>query len=211
MFLARTPIVATWLWPKRLWRMPTQGEKNMYLTFDDGPTPGVTDWVMEQLDRYEAKGTFFVVGEQVQRHPDLLHKLCQQGHRIGHHSQTHPNGWSLDSQAYLADIAAGMESISAELPPQTPLDLFRPPYGKIRSRDARRLSSPTRIVMWDILAGDWKREMPKEQVLGNVLQNGRPGSIVVLHDSKKAEPHLRHTLPRVLEHFAEQGYQFKKL
>lgn len=209
MFLPRTPAIATWLYPKRLWRMPHAGDKALYLTFDDGPTPGVTDWVMEMLAEYGGKGTFFVVGEQAQRHPELLRKVVEAGHTVGNHSQTHPNGWKTPSETYLKDVAHGARSIEELLPEGQALELFRPPYGRLRWRDARKLES--KVVMWDVVAGDWQAERSKEEVLGNVIRNARLGSIVVFHDSKKAEGHLRHALPKVLAHFAQQGYQFKCL
>lgn len=211
MFLPKTPYLATRIWPRRLWRMPASAPKSLYLTFDDGPTPGVTDWVLEQLDAWDAKATFFVVGAQVVKHPELFRELYRRGHSVGNHTQTHPNGWKTASSAYLADVERGAESIRAAMPEGEELRLFRPPYGRIRSRDAARLGPEMRIVMWDVVAGDWMREIPAGRVLGNVVDNGRPGSIVVLHDSLKSEPNLRHCLPRVLEHFAGEGYVFKKL
>lgn len=211
---AHTPRLIQSFWPSRIWRMPANPVlPTIYLTFDDGPTPGVTDWVLDQLDSFQAKATFFVVGEQAQRHPDLLTEVCRRGHTVGTHTQHHLNGWKTDSKTYLADVHEGNGAVQSILenaiPGYQPI-LFRPPYGRLRSRDAKKLKAQ-KIVMWNVLAGDWKEELSADEVAGRVTRNAGNGSIVVFHDSLKAEPRVKEALAQVLNHFAEMGYRFEKL
>lgn len=208
MFLARIPRFVTWMWPRRLWRMSPK-EKVLYLTFDDGPFPGITEQVLDMLDRFEAKATFFVVGEQVQKHPELLRELPSRGHQVGNHSHTHPNGFHTASGAYLADVWKGQKVISQEL--GRAAHLFRPPYGRIRSKDAKKLVGTFRLVMWDVLAGDWVDEISPKRALENVLHNARNGSIVVFHDSPKCVAKMLPALKATLEHFSQLGFRFKAL
>ncbi len=211
---ARTPRLIQACWPHRLWRMPAESAQPcLYLTFDDGPTPGITDWVLDILDAYQAKASFFVVGQQAQQHPILLREVLKRGHAVGTHTQHHLNGWKTDSVTYLKDVQAGNESITEVLKSTSPEyqpRLFRPPYGRLRSRDARKITGQ-QIVMWNVLASDWSDTLSVEQVAARVIDNGRDGSIVVFHDSLKAEPRVKGALPMVLEHFAEKGYRFGKL
>lgn len=211
--MVRTPKIAQWIWPKRLWRMPVDGDQpTLYLTFDDGPTPGVTDWVLDQLDAFQAQATFFAVGQQAERNPDLLRAVMQRGHAIGSHTQHHLNGWKTASKAYLVDVHAGKSALEQILfgEEDKQLHYFRPPYGRLRSRDAKHLKDQ-KVVMWDVLAADWRQDLAVDQVVKNVTQNAQNGSIVVFHDSLKAAPQLKSALPKVLEHFSQQGYRFDKL
>lgn len=209
MKIVRTPRLAQWVYPRRQWHGSRQGPPTLYLTFDDGPTPGVTDIVMDQLEAYGGQGTFFVVGEQAERHPDLLRETEARGHRLGNHSHTHRNGYESPSAAYLADISTAQESLRNML--ATPPNLFRPPYGRLRSRDARVLQQDFQIVMWEVLAYDWRKDLSPEAVAQNVITKARPGSIVVLHDSLKAAHNVKNSLPLILEHFSKKGFVFKKL
>ena len=185
-----------------LWRVETT-EKVLYLTFDDGPIPEVTPWVLEELQRHQAKATFFVVGENVRKHPELLQRLQAGGHTVGNHTEHHVNGWNTPTRAYLREVQECDRRVGSRL--------FRPPYGRIRLTQIRALRKRFRIVMWDVLSKDYDRGIQPNECLQRVLRSARPGSIVVFHDSQKAEERLRHALPRVLGHFSELGYRFEAL
>jgi peptidoglycan/xylan/chitin deacetylase (PgdA/CDA1 family) len=185
-----------------LWRVDTT-EKVLYLTFDDGPVPEVTPWVLDELQRHGAKATFFVVGNNVRKHPQLLQRLTADGHRVGNHTEHHVNGWNTPTRAYLREVQECDRRVRSRL--------FRPPYGRIRLTQIRALRKRFRIVMWDVLSRDYDRGITGDDCLQRVLRGVRPGSIVVFHDSLKAEERLRHALPRVLEHFSELGYRFEAL
>ncbi|MCH2084294.1 MAG: polysaccharide deacetylase family protein [Saprospiraceae bacterium] len=202
MYLIKTPQFIQNLFPNYTWRIPTK-EKVVYFTFDDGPIPEVTPWVLEQLAAYDAKATFFCVGENIQKNPEVFQQVVNAGHAVGNHTFNHLNGWASDNIEYFHNIrhcANQMDSI-----------LFRPPYGRLKPKQARFLQRHYRIVMWDVLSGDFDPKLLPEQCLENVINNVRPGSIVVFHDSLKAEDKLSYVLPKALEHFADQGYRFEQL
>lgn len=202
MYLIKTPRIIQDLFPNFSWSVPTD-EKILYLTFDDGPIPSVTPWVLEQLAAWNAKATFFCVGGNIEKHPHVFQQVVDAGHAIGNHTMNHLNGWNTDNIPYFHNVRH-----CANL---TRSVLFRPPYGKIRPRQAQFLQRHYRIVMWDVLSGDFDPNISAEQCYNNVVRNAEPGSIVVFHDSLKAEEKLRHTLPLVLEHFTALGYRFEKL
>lgn len=202
MYLVKTPKVIQNLFPNFVWRMPA-GEPVIYLTFDDGPIPGVTPWVLEQLAAYDARATFFCVGENVQRHPEVFQAVIGAGHTVGNHTSHHMDGWATDNLPYFHDVRRCARLVSS--------DLFRPPYGRMRPRQAQFLQRHYQIVMWDVLSGDFDPHLSPEQCLHNVIDNATAGSIVVFHDSLKAEEKLRYALPRTLEHFAARGYRFEAL
>ena len=202
MYLVKTPKFIQELFPNFTWKIPTE-EKVLYLTFDDGPIPGVTPWVLEQLAQYDAKATFFCVGNNIEKHPEVFEEVKAAGHSIGNHTFNHLNGWSSDNLPYFHNIRH-----CANL---TKTILFRPPYGKLRPRQTQFLLRHYRIVMWDVLSGDFDPNITEEQCLLNVTRNVEPGSIVVFHVSLKAEDKLRYALPKALAYFAEQGYRFEAL
>lgn len=202
MYLVKTPKFIQELFPNFTWKIPAE-DKVVYLTFDDGPIPGVTPWVLEQLAQYNAKATFFCVGNNIEKHPEVFEQVQAAGHSIGNHTFNHLNGWTSDNIPYFHNIRH-----CANL---TKTILFRPPYGKLRPRQTQFLLRHYRIVMWDVLSGDFDPNITEEQCLLNVTRNVEPGSIVVFHDSLKAEEKLRYALPRALAYFAEQGYRFEAL
>lgn len=202
MYLVKTPKVIQSLFPNFTWRIPTR-EKTLFLTFDDGPIPGVTPWVLEQLAEYDARATFFCVGENVRKHPEVFRAVVDAGHSVGNHTNCHLDGWATDNLPYFHDIRHCAHRVNSVL--------FRPPYGRIRPRQAQFLQRHYRIIMWDVLSGDFDPHIKKEQCLSNVLDNVSPGSIVVFHDSLKAEDHLRYALPRALAELSERGYTFAAL
>ena len=202
MYLVKTPQLIQNLFPNFTWRIPTT-EKVLYLTFDDGPIPEVTPWVLEQLEAFNAKATFFCVGENIKKHPEVFKQVVDQGHAVGNHSYNHLNGWATDNIPYFHNIRHCANQVRTVL--------FRPPYGRLKPKQAQFLARHYRIVMWDVLSGDFDPNISKEQCLSNVVNNARPGSIVVFHDSLKTEGKLSFVLPKVLEHFASLGYTFESL
>ena len=192
------------LLPAYQWRGPTDTAPTLYLTFDDGPIPEVTPWVLDQLAAYGAKATFFCVGANVQRHPALYARLLAEGHQTGNHTQHHLDGWRYSTAAYMADVARAAEGVASPL--------FRPPYGRLRWGQARALRrAGFQIVLWEALAGDFDPQLHAEDCWQRLKGRLRDGSIVVLHDSHKAWPRLEGILPQLLKHYQGLGYQFKAL
>ncbi|MBK7880358.1 MAG: polysaccharide deacetylase family protein [Saprospiraceae bacterium] len=202
MYLSFTPKFLQQLLPGLIWRMESV-EKKVYLTFDDGPIPEVTPWVLDELDKYGAKATFFCVGQNVEKYGDIFHQLKSQGHTIGSHTYNHISGWASDNLDYMLNVRKASKICES--------NIFRPPYGKIRPSQTRFLKHHYRIVMWDVLSGDFDPNISAEQCLQNVLKNTIAGSIVVFHDSIKSFEKLKFVLPRVLNYYSEQGYQFVNL
>jgi len=205
MFFVKTPYLLMKVFPELIWRYKEKEKvktNHVYLTFDDGPTPGVTTWVLDTLRQFEAKGTFFCLGKNVEKHPDLYRKIIDEGHAVGNHTYSHLKGWQMDNTEYFNDIDLANCLIES--------DLFRPPYGKFKNSQIKHLSDNYKIVMWDILSQDYSLNITREKVLSNVLENIRGGSIVVFHDSVKAEPNLTFALPRVLESLSGK-YEFRKI
>jgi peptidoglycan/xylan/chitin deacetylase (PgdA/CDA1 family) len=199
MYLIKTPELIQNLFPSFTWRIPTQ-EKKIFLTFDDGPIPEVTPWVINVLKEYDAKATFFCVGENVQRHPNIFIKLRNNGHTIASHTNNHLSGWSTDNIPYFHNVRRGATLVKSPL--------FRPPYGRIKPSQVPFLMRHYHIIMWDVLSGDFDPRISSKQCLTNVIDHTEPGSIVVFHDSLKARKKLEFVLPKVLEHFSGLGYEF---
>ena len=205
MFLHKTPILVQKLFPSLTWRVSTQA-KELYLTFDDGPIPGLTPWVLEVLARYEAKATFFCVGHNVEKHPNIFRQILAEGHSVGNHTFHHLNGWQTEAITYLKDSLKADEAMAEYV--QT--SLFRPPYGWLTLKQ-RQQHRHKKIVMWDVLSGDFSPKLKPEAVLSKSIAATRPGSIIVFHDNLKAEDNLKYALPAYLEHFTNLGYTFKTL
>ncbi|MDK2978551.1 MAG: peptidoglycan-N-acetylglucosamine deacetylase [Bacteroidales bacterium] len=185
-----------------IWYFP-QREKEVFLTFDDGPTPEVTPWALSVLKEYSAKATFFCVGQKVQKNPALYQQIINEGHAVGNHSFSHLSGWKTKNQAYYKDIDKASELIHSKL--------FRPPYGEIKLRQIKQLKNNYRIVMWDVLSYDYDPGTLPEKCLKNVVDQSVSGSIVVFHDNLKARKNLQYTLPRVLQYFSENGFVFMSI
>jgi peptidoglycan/xylan/chitin deacetylase (PgdA/CDA1 family) len=202
MYLVSTPRLVQRIFPRFTWRVPTQ-EPVLYLTFDDGPIPELTPWVLDTLRPYGAKATFFCVGENVQRHPGIFAQLRAEGHGIGNHTHNHLNGWRTDTLPYLHNVRRCARLV--------PSRLFRPPYGRLRRQQADFLRRHFQVVLWDVLSGDFDPGITPQRCLQNVLASARPGSIVVLHDNVKATRNLQYALPGILDHFAGKGWRFERL
>ena len=196
------PGIGKWLFPQLIWGVPVR-DKEIFLTFDDGPHPEITPRVLEILDRFRAKATFFCTGKNVEKYPSVYHALLKAGHRTGNHGYHHLNGWKVSNRKYLDDVercAAVVDSV-----------LFRPPYGRITYLQIGYLKISYRIIMWSVLTWDFDKKTSPQQSLDYALKYGKPGSIVVFHDSEKASDNMLYALPRFLEHFSKQGYRFKVL
>ena len=192
------------LYPSFTWQMP-ENDRNIYLSFDDGPHPEVTSFVLDQLNDYNAKASFFCIGDNIIKYPQVYERIVNEGHTVGNHTQNHLNGWKSGTAKYLENVDAASAYIQS--------DLFRPPYGKIKRFQAKQLqeNKGLKIIMWSVLSGDFDQQILPEKCLQNVLLNTRSGSIVVFHDSEKAWKRLAYALPKVLEYFTEKGYSFENI
>ncbi|HEX4877116.1 MAG TPA: polysaccharide deacetylase family protein [Chitinophagaceae bacterium] len=197
-YFIKTPGWLKKIFPHRIWHIDTD-DKILYLTFDDGPHPSITAFVLDELKKYNAKATFFCIGKNVEANAEIYNQILQDGHRVGNHTHNHLNGWKTKDDLYLKDIALADRFIQS--------DLFRPPYGRLKSSQARKMTN-LKIVMWDVLSGDFDKNTSKDQCLQNVLKNAGPGSVIVFHDSEKASENLLFTLPKVLDFFSRAGYTF---
>jgi len=202
MIIARIPRLLSKTFRSLTWELPA-GEKSVYLTFDDGPTPEITEWVLEQLDAYRAPATFFCLGNNVEAFPELYAEILSRGHAVGNHSWSHKKGFRTSVRSYVEDVDRAAGLIHS--------DLFRPPYGRILPAQVRALKKKYRIIMWSVLSVDYNAGISGEQVVRNVLENVRPGSVIVFHDSVKASKNLFAALPRVLEFLQREGYQPKTI
>lgn len=210
---AKTPFLLKKLYPNCIWDIPSK-EKVLYLTFDDGPTPDITDWTLDVLKQYNAKATFFCIGNNIEKHPEVFRRIDKEGHSIGNHTFNHPKGWKLQTEVYLNEIERTQRLIDSKTTNQKSHinNLFRPPYGQITFKQARALRKLNyQIIMWDVLSFDWKDTISDETCLQNVVANAKSGSIIVFHDSIKASKRLQYALPKVLDHFTEKGFVFKRI
>lgn len=198
----KTPKLVSRLMPQYHWRINSP-DPVVYLTFDDGPIPDLTPWVLDTLAQFEAKATFFCVGDNVRKHPDIYARLLAEGHRTGNHTFNHLNGLKTPAAQYIENVRTCAEYVDSSL--------FRPPYGRLRRGLRRALSADYQLVLWDVLSGDFDRALSPEKCLAGVLKHTEPGSIIVFHDSLKAEPNLRYSLPRALEAFRQKGWRFEAL
>ncbi len=204
-YLVRSPWWLKKFYSHLVWSIPAK-ERVLYLTFDDGPHPVVTPFVLDQLKKYDASATFFCIGKNVQEYPQIYRRVLMEGHRVGNHTQNHLNGWKTDDKEYLGNIRDAARLIDS--------NLFRPPYGrigKLQSVLLRQEPFNYKIIMWEVLSADFDRALSGEHCARNVIRHASPGSIVVFHDSEKAWDRLRVALPKVLEHFSKEGYHFKAI
>ena len=204
-YFVKNPFWFKYLYSKCIWGIDTN-EKKLYLTFDDGPHPIITSFVLDELKKYNAKATFFCIGNNVSKFPEIYKRIIDDGHAVGNHTCNHLNGWKTKDEVYLDDIAEAKKIIDS--------DFFRPPYGRITRFQLKQLFSDRfklKTIMWSVLSGDFDTKISKEQCHQNVVVNAGIGSIIVFHDSEKANERMSYALPKVLKYFSEKGYQFEKI
>lgn len=217
-YLPKTPNIIRRFFSNYIWRF-SLNTKEIYLTFDDGPAEEITEFVLNELKKYNAKATFFCIGKNIQQHPEIFKKIKINGHTIGNHTQQHLNGWKTVKNTYIENVLECEQSITNILDKNQKLEtrrpatkLFRPPYGKIKKNQTiALLKKGYKIIMWDVLSADFDEKICKEKCLQNVLENTQNGSIIVFHDSKKAAEKLKFALPIVLAEFTSQGFVFKAI
>jgi peptidoglycan/xylan/chitin deacetylase (PgdA/CDA1 family) len=202
MFIEQPPWIYRVFFPGTVWRVRPE-EKCVYLTFDDGPVPELTPWVLDVLDSYHIKATFFCVGDNVRKHPDIYRMVLERGHRVGNHTFNHIQGVSNRSKDYLKNVAKAAEWIES--------DLFRPPHGHMRMPQLLQLKKAYRLIMWDVVTRDYSPHMTSQGVINVIKKYTRNGSIIVFHDSLKAKGRIEEALPQSIEWLIAQGYQFKML
>jgi peptidoglycan/xylan/chitin deacetylase (PgdA/CDA1 family) len=206
MYLVKTPQLLKWLYPGFIWNL-NRDERCIYLTFDDGPIAIVTPFVLKTLAHYNARATFFCIGDNVAKHPEIFQQVIAAGHTIGNHTYNHLRGWDTETALYAENFKKCDDQLQTSL--------FRPPYGRIKRAQVAKLktlrNNNISIIMWDVLSGDFDQKLKPELCLKNVLNNTENGSIVVFHDSIKAFERLKYTLPRALKYWSEKGYHFKAL
>lgn len=197
--------------PNFVWDIKDR-ERTVYLTFDDGPTPEVTEWVLQVLKEHAVKATFFCIGNNIEQHPNIFQKIIDQGHAVGNHTFNHLNGWQTGNSAYFENIAATEKIISGIIPGFLKNKIFRPPYGRIKSSQATEVRRQGyRIIMWDVLSADFDQAITPERCLQNVIKNTRSGSVIIFHDSVKAYNNLRYALPKAIEYLKEKEFNFAKI
>lgn len=223
-FWVKTNRFIKWVFPNYVWDIPNN-EKKVFLTFDDGPTPEITEWTLEQLRKHDSKATFFCIGNNIEKHPEIFQKVIHQGHAIGNHTFNHLKGWKTDNDTYIENVALCNLQIaegrkkkaekSDDLKSENCVlhaNLFRPPYGKIKPSQSKVLRKlGYKMIMWDIISFDFDQKISKEKCLDNVLKNIQSGSIIVFHDSVKAEKNLKYALPKTLEFLKEKGFRCEKI
>jgi peptidoglycan/xylan/chitin deacetylase (PgdA/CDA1 family) len=202
-YSVKTPWWLKLLYKNCIWHIKGS-KKTIFLTFDDGPHPTITSFVLDELKKYNAKATFFCIGKNVLQHTDIYRRITTEGHKIANHTHNHLNGWKTNNDIYLQNIEEAKKHIDSEL--------FRPPYGKITKSQLKQLATKRfqlQAIMWSVLSGDFDKKLAPQKCFRNVIKHTKNGSIVVFHDSEKAFERLQYALPRVLDHFSKQGYSFE--
>lgn len=202
MYLVKPPLFLKWYYNRLTWNR-SRKQKTLYLTFDDGPIPEITPFVLDTLKSFGVKATFFCVGENAHKNQALYRRISEEGHRVGNHTYNHLKGWRQDDNTYLQNIEKCRNIVRS--------DLFRPPYGRIKKSQAKELQNAYEIIMWDVLSGDFDLKISPEQCLENVIQYSRNGSIIVFHDNIKAIPRITYALPKAISYFLKKGYTFETL
>ncbi|MEW7277638.1 polysaccharide deacetylase family protein [Aquimarina sp. 2201CG1-2-11] len=205
----KTPRFIKSIFPNYTWDLFDNRQKKIYLTFDDGPIPNITEFVLDQLAIYNAKATFFCIGDNIKKHPNIFKKILAEGHTIGNHTYHHLKAWKNSQDAYLEDVIKCQQTITYYAKNKRTPKLFRPPYGQISRTKLKALKKlGYSVILWDVLSKDWMQSISTEECIQNVIHHVEQGSIIVFHDSIKASKHLRIALPAVLKHFDKEGYVF---
>ncbi len=202
MYIVRPTYLLRKIYPKAIWRVPTV-EKKIFLTFDDGPVPVITPWVLDVLKNENIKATFFCVGENVAKNPEIYQRVLDEKHAVGNHTYNHLKGWNTHGIQYVKNVIKCAEVVNSKL--------FRPPYGRIKNSQLTLINKQYSVIMWDVLSGDYDKKTSPEQCLKNVVDNIRNGSIIVFHDSHKAQKNMEYALPKFIQFAKEKGYVFETL
>ena len=206
----KTNRLIKWIFPKYIWEIPNS-DKKIYLTFDDGPIPEVTEWVLELLKKHAIKATFFCIGDNIKKHQELFERVIREGHSIGNHTFNHIKGWDFSKEEYIENALLCEKEMIAKgfnLRPK----IFRPPYGKIKPSQSKILRKMGyRIIMWDVLSVDYDKNVSPERCLENIIKNTVSGSVIACHDSLKAFKNLEYALPRAIEYLKEKGFSFERI
>lgn len=211
-YFIKTPILLKFIFRNRVWRLSTK-KKVLYLTFDDGPTPEITEWTLDELKKYEAKATFFCIGKNIAEHPEIFQNILEENHAVGNHTNNHLNGRKTKTAAYLQNIEEAENYFEKNRKSEIiNLKLFRPPYGRLTLSQSKKIRKKGyKIIMWDVLSADFDPKISNEKCLENVIRNIENGSIIIFHDSVKASEKLKFVLPKVLEYYSAKGYKFGPL
>lgn len=201
-----------WIFPKYSWDIKNADNK-IYLTFDDGPIPEVTEWILDILNKYEVKATFFCIGDNIEKHPEVFQKVIQNGHSIGNHTFNHLKGWNFSTEEYIENTLQCEKAITSNSEiVNLKSKIFRPPYGKIKPSQSKILRKlGYKIIMWDVLSVDYDKKISPEQCLENIIQNTVSGSIIACHDSLKAFKNLEYALPKAIEYLKNKGFVFERI
>lgn len=201
-YFTKTPAVIRQLFKHTTWKLPN-GRSAVYLTFDDGPIPYITEQTLDVLNQYAVKATFFCVGQNVEKNPSIYHRILEEGHQVGNHSYNHLNGWNTENETYLSNIEKCNQLVQSKL--------LRPPYGKINRSQISALKEHYTIVMWDVLSGDFDPKTTVEKTIENVLNAVEAGSIIVLHDNEKCGAKMLQALPQIIMGIKEKGFVFETI
>lgn len=202
MHFVRPIFILNYIYPKAIWRKEKE-KNNIYLTFDDGPIPEITPWILDCLKEYQVKATFFCVGENIKKHPEIFDRILAEGHAVGNHTYNHLRGWDSEDQIYFQNIEKCEKLTNSRL--------FRPPYGRAKKSQMKVLAQDYKIIMWDVLTGDYDPKISPEQCYKNCVNYTRNGSIIVFHDNIKAINNVKYALPKSIEQLLRKGYRFKTL
>lgn len=202
MHFVRPIFILNYIYPKAIWRKEKE-KNNIYLTFDDGPIPEITPWILDCLKEYQVKATFFCVGENIKKHPEIFDRIFAEGHAVGNHTYNHLRGWDSEDQIYFQNIEKCEKLTNSRL--------FRPPYGRAKKSQMKVLAQDYKIIMWDVLTGDYDPKINPEQCYKNCVNYTRNGSIIVFHDNIKAINNVKYALPKSIEQLLRKGYRFKTL
>ena len=200
--LIKIPSFIQCLSPSLLWKNKSDS-KTIYLTFDDGPCNTLSPFLLDELKKYKAKATFFYLGSQVEKYPQLVKRCLEENHQIGNHTYSHANGWKTKNNEYYQDIEKANKLINS--------NLFRPPYGRIKPSQINHLKKHYKIIMWDVLSWDFDKETSAEECYNNIINNTKSGSIIVLHENEKSAKNVKEVLPKVLSYFSSIGFKFESL
>ncbi|WP_142784926.1 polysaccharide deacetylase family protein [Changchengzhania lutea] len=207
----KTPVLVKTMFPNYTWDMTTD-EKIIHLSFDDGPTPNITNWTLDVLKEFHAKATFFCIGNNIEKYPEIFQNIVNDGHAVGNHTHNHIKGWKTNTTDYLKNVSDAQIIIDHHNQKINNRNLFRPPYGQITPIQGKKLiAMGYKIIMWDVLSFDWDKNVTPETCLNHVISKATKGSVVVFHDSIKASKNMQYALPKVLDYYSKKGYVFKEL